>query len=47
MTKVMFNFSSISRNVEYWSVNHSSLYENSESTVFKNIKFGVKYRIID
>ena len=34
----MFTLSSISRDLEFWSVNHSSMYENSESKVFKNIK---------
>ena len=34
----MFNLSSISRGLEFWSVNQSSIYENSESTVFKNTK---------
>ena len=35
----MFIVSSISRALEFWSVNHTSTYENSESNVFKNIKF--------
>ena len=35
----MFIVSSISRALEFWSVNHTSIYENSESNVFKNIKF--------
>ena len=39
MTKVMFILSSFSRGVEFWSVNHTSIYENSESNVFKNIKY--------
>ena len=34
----MLNLSSISRGSEFWSVNQSSIYENSESTVFKNTK---------
>ena len=34
----MFNLSSISRGLEFWSVNQSSIYESSESTVFKNTK---------
>ena len=35
----MFILSSISSDVEFWSVNHTSIYEKSESNVFKNIKF--------
>ena len=34
----MFILSSISRGLKYWSVNHTSIYENSESKVFKNMK---------
>ena len=34
----MFVLSSSSCGVEFWSVNHTSIYENSESNVFKNIK---------
>ena len=34
-----FVLSSISRGLEFWSVNHTSIYENSESNVFKNITF--------
>ena len=33
----MFILSSISSSLEFWSVNHTSIYENSESNVFKNI----------
>ena len=33
----MFLLSSISRGLEFWSVNHTSIYENSESKV-KNCK---------
>ena len=29
----------ISRELELWSINHTSIYENSESNDFKNIKF--------
>ena len=29
----------ISSGLEFWSVNNTSIYENSESNVFKNIKF--------
>ena len=35
----MFILSSISSALEFWSVNHTSVYENSELKVFKNIKF--------
>ena len=45
ITKVMFILSSISS--EFWSVNHTSMYENSELKVFKNIIFLVKYVVID
>ena len=35
----MFILSSISSSLELWSVNHTSIYENSESRVCKNIEF--------
>ena len=35
----MLILSSISRGLEFWSVNHTSIYENSELKAFKNIKF--------
>ena len=35
----MFILSSISSGLEFWSVNHTSIYESSELKVFKNIKF--------
>ena len=35
---MIFILSSISSGLEFWSVNHTSIYENSESKVFKNIK---------
>ena len=35
----MFILSSISSALEFWSVKHTSLQENFESNVFKNIKF--------
>ena len=35
----MFILSSISSGLEFWPVNHTSIYENSESKVFENIKF--------
>ena len=46
----MFILSSISSGLEFWSVNHTSIYENSELRVFKNIRiynFLVKYLIIE
>ena len=39
ITKVMFILSSVSRGFEIWSVNHTSMYENSELKIFKNITF--------
>ena len=33
----MFILSSISNGLEFWSVNHTSIHENSELKVFKNI----------
>ena len=38
LTKIMFILSSISSSLEIWSVNHTSICENSELKVFKNIK---------
>ena len=35
----MFILSSISEGLEFWSVNHTLIYENCESRVFKNVKF--------
>ena len=35
----MLILSSISSALEFWSVNHVSLYEDYESEIFKNIKF--------
>ena len=35
----MFILSSISSGLEFWSVNHTSIYENTEWNVFKNIEF--------
>ena len=35
----MFILSPILRGLEFWSVNHTSIYENSESKVIKNINF--------
>ena len=36
---MIFILSSISRGSEFWSVNHTSIYKNSESNISKNIKF--------
>ena len=36
---MIFILSSISRGLEFLSVNNTSMYENSESNVFKNMKF--------
>ena len=33
----MFILSSISRGLEFWSVNHTSIYQNSELKFLKNI----------
>ena len=35
----MFILSSISSGLEFWPVNRTSIYENSESKVLENIKF--------
>ena len=35
----MFILPSISSGLEFWSVNHISIYENSELHFLKNIKF--------
>ena len=35
----MFILSSISSSLDFWSVNHTSIYENYESKIFKNLKF--------
>ena len=39
LTKVVFILSSISKGLEFWSVNHTLIYKNSESNVFENKKF--------
>ena len=36
---MMFISYSISSGLEFWSTSHTSIYENSESKVFKNIIF--------
>ena len=35
----MFVLPSISSGLEFWSVNHSSIYEDSQLNVFKSINF--------
>ena len=35
----MFVLSSISTGLEFWSVNHTSIYKNSESQSFSKISF--------
>ena len=42
MTKVMLILSSISSGLEFWLVNHTSIYKNSGLKLFKNIKFLVE-----
>ena len=39
INKLMFVLSSFSSGLEFQSVNHTSIYENSELNVFKIIKF--------
>ena len=39
MTKVMVTLPSISSSLEFRSANHTSIYENSELKVFKNLTF--------
>ena len=39
MAKVMFILSFISNSLDFWSVNHTSMYENSELNVFEKMKF--------
>ena len=36
MTYISYSFSG---KLEFWSVNHTSIYENSESNIFKSIKY--------
>ena len=38
-TKIKFILSSITSGLEFWSVNHTSVYENSELNGFRNINF--------
>ena len=35
----MFILCFISRGLEFWSINYTSIYENSKLKVFKNVKF--------
>ena len=35
----MFIFSSIFTGLDFWSINHTSIYENSESKVFLKVTF--------
>ena len=37
----------ISSSLEFWAVNYTSVYQNSELNVSKNIIFLVKYLVID
>ena len=39
MTKVKLILSSLASGLLIWSVSHTSIYENSELNVFRNIKF--------
>ena len=36
---MIFTLSSVSRGLEFQSVNHTSVYKNYQSNAFKNIKF--------
>ena len=36
---MIFILSFISSGLEFWSVNHTSIYENSDSIVLRNIKY--------
>ena len=36
---MIFIISFISADLEFWSVNHTSIYESSESNIFKNRQF--------
>ena len=42
-----FTLPSISSSFEFWSVNHTSIYENSELVVLKNVTFLEKYLVIE
>ena len=41
----MFILSSVSSGLDFFSVNHTGLYDNSESNIFKNRKFLVEISI--
>ena len=43
----MFILSSMSSSLEFWSVNHTSVYENSELKLLKIWNSWVKYVILD
>ena len=43
----MFTFSSIPTSLEFWSVNHTSMYKNSESKGCKNLLVCIKYVTIN
>ena len=43
----MFILSSISSGLEFWSKNHTSVYENSESRFLKTQNFYMKYLVTD
>ena len=43
----MFFLCSITSGLKFWLVNHTSIYENSELKVFKNVKFFGEISIID
>ena len=38
ISKVIFILSNVSSGLEFWLVNHASIYENSKLNVLKNIK---------
>ena len=38
---------SISNSIEFWLVNHTSIYESNELNIFKNIRFLGEILIID
>ena len=43
----MFLLSSISSGLEFWSINHTSIYENSDVNNFENIKVLGETLVID
>ena len=42
----MLTSSSISSGLEFWSVNHTSIYKNYELKIFKNMEFLVEISAI-